>query len=153
MVFSWSMCDIIPLCLCQILIWFCTLFQIECLTVIKIFYMSLSRKEDNVISCNSGFKPVLIHFTCYAMPLNGCDNRHSVYGFWDLCSLYVTEVWTVILYLTNIFFPDFQNRIYNFCVAVVLSDTLLQYTWALKQEPWSGEMIIHYQVGKWLMSW
>lgn len=69
--------------------------------------MGLSRKEDNVMSCNSGFKAVLIYFTCYAMPLNGLCCSHSVYGFWDLCSLYVTEVCTGRLYLTNIFFPDF----------------------------------------------
>lgn len=82
--------------------------------------MSLSRKEDNVMSCNSGFKPVLVYFTCYAMPLNGLYHK-LIYGFWDLCSLYVTKVCTVRFCLTNIFFPDFQNRIYNFCVAVVLS--------------------------------
>lgn len=72
------------------------------------------------MSCNSGFNPVLIYFTCYAMPLNGLY-RKLIYDFWEFCSLYVTEVCTVRLYLTNLFFPDLQNRIYKFCAAVVLS--------------------------------
>lgn len=90
------MCDIISLCLCQILICFYMLLKIECLSVIKIFYMSLSRKEDNVMGCNSGFKPAVINFTCYAMPLNGFYHKH-IYVFWDLCSLYATDVCTVRL--------------------------------------------------------
>lgn len=80
--------------------------------------MSLSRKDDNVMGCNCGFKPVLIYFTCYTMPLNGLYDK-LIYAFWDLYSLYITEVCTVRLYLANIFFPDFQNRIYNLHVAVL----------------------------------
>lgn len=90
------MCSIISLCLCQILIGFYMLFLIECLSLIKILYMSLSRKEDNVMGGNSEFKPVLIYFTCYAMPLNGLYDK-LLHAFWDLCSLYITEVCTVRL--------------------------------------------------------
>lgn len=52
------------------------------------------------------------------MPLNGLYDK-LIYAFWDLYSLYITEVCTVRLYLANIFFPDFQNRIYNLHVAVL----------------------------------
>lgn len=151
---SWSMCDIISLCPCQILICFYMLFKIECLSVIKIFYMSLSRKEDNAMSCNSGFRPVLIYFTCYATPLNGFCHK-LMYSFWDLCSLYVTEVCTVRLYLTKIFFPGFQKRIHNLCVVVVPSIRwhLALVHLSFKQEWWSRVMMIQDQVRKWLMVW
>lgn len=44
--------------------------------------MSLSKKEGNMMSCNSGLKPVLIYFTYYTMPLNGLYQK-LVFASWD----------------------------------------------------------------------